>query len=128
MKVNRLTDFAANTWSGASLAENLAVEHSTTEIQVGMAANGDFLLVFQDECRSVRPVLPALPLVDRDWSGPESAVESRPEDIVSVPSMAMNEAGAAIVSWGQRTGTGGVSAGLGPALERLRLGWDRRSW
>ena len=65
-----------------------------------MAANGDFLLMFQE---SVGPN----DLYFRHyqwstgWSGSESPVESRPE-IVSVSNMAMNEAGAAIVSWRQR--------------------------
>lgn len=114
VKVNRLTDFAANTWSGAALAGNLEIDIRPDTIQVGMAANGDFLLAFQDNTAYSEPFGRRLyyrhyQWSAGDWSGPESPLESRPESITRYNRLAMNAAGDAIVSWGQGTGTGGLS-------------------
>ena len=103
LMVNRLTNFAANTWSGASLAESRAVAISSS-ILVDMAANGDFLLTFSESTELYYRHYQW----STGWSGPESTVESRPEKIVSTK-LAMNEAGVAIVSWLQSTGPGGTS-------------------
>ena len=119
VKVNRLTDFAANTWSGAIIAEDLPVSIFAGSIQVGMAANGDFLLTFE---QSVAPYDLYYRHYDwaTGWSGPESAVESPGKQ--GGQQLAMNEAGAAIVSWRQS------GPGRGPGVGTAQAGPQTRKW
>jgi hypothetical protein len=73
-----------------------------------MAANGDFLLTFPvGESAGPHDLYYRHYQWSTGWSGPESVVESRAED-AGAARLAMNEAGAAIVSWTQSTGTGGA--------------------
>jgi subtilisin-like proprotein convertase family protein len=131
LKVNRLTNFGENTWSGASFAEDLSVDINNTSLTVALAANGDFLLTFQDSNSIASTGVPGNMYIrhyqwtgdtvrEAGWTGPASVIESRPEDAIR-PRLAMNQAGDAIVSWVQKTGTGGV-----PELWARR--WTGSGW
>ena len=50
VKINRLSDFAAGSWSGEEIAESLPTDPGVDwrSIDVAMAQNGDFMLVFTE--------------------------------------------------------------------------------
>ncbi|MHB8897748.1 MAG: proprotein convertase P-domain-containing protein, partial [Thermoguttaceae bacterium] len=92
LKVSRLMDFAANTWSGPISAENLPIELRDASTKIGMATNGDFLLTLQASAAPYDLYYRHYQWSTQDWSGPENAVELRAESVTD-PDMAMNHTG-----------------------------------
>ena len=126
-KINHLDNFATGSWSGEEIAESLPSEPGVTSsrIDVAMAQNGDFMLVFSELApTTLSPPSDAYYRVHRNatgWEGSEQLLEYRSE-AARYPSVVMNSSGVAMVVWRQETGPDKIMETW--ARRWNGLGWD----
>jgi subtilisin-like proprotein convertase family protein len=124
--INRLDDFASGSWSGNEVAENLPADPGIDQnsIDVAMAQNGDFMLVFNESAVSSLDPTDAYYRVYRQglgrWEGPETLLENL-DAPARTTKVAMNSSGVAMVVWRQKTGPDNIS-------ETWARRWNGEGW
>ncbi len=114
VKISRLDNFKTGIWSGEEIAEDLPSDPGIAyySIDVSMAQNGDFMLVFHEEAATNSPdprdAYYRVYRQETGWEGPETLMENGPAP-VSGTQVVMNSSGVAMVSWHQQTGTNNTS-------------------